>query len=231
MILRAAFLCAALSAGAASAEITAAQYDSETKRYDHGILGDKVEFGALVLILKSGTRLRLTLPETRVFEDLAPRLADLDGDGLPEVIVVETDIALGAQLAVYGEAGKIAATPFIGRTHRWLAPVGAADLDGDGHVEIAYVETPHLGKTLKIVRLEGDRLVPVAMAKGLTNHKIGDPFIQGSIADCDGHPTILTADANWARVMATTLAKGKLSSRDLGRYTGPASLDALAICR
>src|SRR5690606_33675671 len=129
---------------------------------------------------------RIVLPHTRVFEDIEPRLADLDGDGAPEAIVVETDLDRGARLAVYDAGGLVAATPFIGRRHRWLAPVGAADLDGDGRVEIAYVETPHLGKTLKIVRLVGDDLQPVAEAPGLTNHRIGDPFIQGRIATCGG---------------------------------------------
>jgi hypothetical protein len=42
------------------------------------------------------------LPETEVFEDLAPRLADLDGDGKAEIIVVQSHRDLGARLAVYG---------------------------------------------------------------------------------------------------------------------------------
>lgn len=223
-------LAAGLGTAPVWAEIKSARYADETTRYDHGILGDAVEYGSLILTLEGGKRLRLSLPQSRVFEDLAPRLADLNGDGAPEVIVIETDIARGAQLAVYGETGKIAATDFIGRTHRWLAPIGAADLDGDGRAEIAYVETPHLGKTLKIVRLVGDRLVLIAKADGLTNHKIGDAFIQGRIASCNGQISILTANANWSRIMATTLSDGQLSSRDIGRYTDPKSLDTTAGC-
>src|SRR5690606_28377321 len=129
--------CAVLFATAPRAEIRAASYAGPTTRYDHGVLGDAVEWGTLVLRTDRVTR-RIVLPPDRVFEDLTPRLADLDGDGAPEVITVETDLTLGARLAIYGESGLIAATPFIGRPHRWLAPLGAADLDGDGRVEIAY---------------------------------------------------------------------------------------------
>ncbi len=227
LALAAAFLAVASAAGA---DITGARYDDPTTRYDHGVLGDAVEFGALVMEMSPGPARRLTLPQNRVFEDIAPRLADLDGDGTPEIIAVETDLARGARLSVYDEAGLVAATPFIGRRHRWLAPVGAADLDGDGRVEIAYVETPHLGKVLKIVRLEGGRLVPVAEAHGLTNHRIGDPLIQGRMATCDGHPTILTASADWRRIIGTALSGGGLVSRDLGSYAGPDSFSDIEGC-
>ena len=139
-------LCAAALAGLASAAmavgVTEARYLEPTDRYGHAILGDAIEWGALEMQTADGPVL-IRLPETHVFEDTAPRLADLDGDGDFEVIVVETAIAEGARLSVYDETGLVAATPHIGRTHRWLAPVGAVDLDGDGAVEIAYVDRPH----------------------------------------------------------------------------------------
>jgi hypothetical protein len=230
MRLAAGLLAAFFASSAAHAEIVGAEFADPTPRYDHAVLGDALEWGTLRLRLKDGRHLALTLPKTRVFEDTAPRLADLDGDGAPEVIVVETDMRRGAQLAVYGEAGKIAATSFIGQTHRWLAPIGADDLDGDGLTEIAYIETPHLGKRLKVFRLEGDRLVLIAQARGLTNHKIGDPFIQGGIAVCAGRKTILTANANWTRIIATTLQGGKLRAHDLAPYDGPDSFGRLKTC-
>ncbi len=228
-----AVLAAALlvAAGAAHAKILAARYDDPTTRYDHGVLGDAVEYGALVLTMKSGPARRITLPPSRVFEDIAPRLADLDADGAPEVIVVESDLQAGARLAIYDEGGLVTATPFIGRRHRWLAPVGAADLDGDGAVEISYVDRPHLAKTLRVWRFSDGRLTEIAMREGLTNHKIGDPFIQGRIATCGGSPTILTASGDWTRIFGTTLADGKLAVRDLGPYRGPKSFDRIAGCR
>ncbi len=217
--------------------MTGAVFIEPTTRYDHAILGDAVEYGAMRVAVtdRAGKRGRATtvirLPKTRVFEDIAPRLADLDGDGANDIVVVETDLAQGASLAVYDAYGLVARTPFLGQTHRWLAPVGAADLDGDGTVEIAYVETPHLGRVLKIVRLEGDRLVLVAQLGGLTNHRIGDAFIQGGIAECGDGPVIVTADAGWSNVMATRFDGKGLTTKAVAPYAGPDSLDPAGACR
>ncbi len=209
--------------------IRAAAYAAPTDRYAHGALGDDLEWGALVLTV-GGQQRRFTLPDELVFEDTAPRLADLDGDGAPEVIVVESHTSQGARLAVWGPEGRIAATPFIRTRFRWLAPLGAADLDGDGRVEIAYVETPHLGRTLRLVQLEGDRLVPLAALPGLTNHRFGDPQIQGGIGLCPGGPVIVTADAGWQRVIHTGWQDGRLTPEDAGPYTGPDSLAPERAC-
>ena len=230
-------LCAWLVvlAPAAQAEILSAQYAEPTTRYAHGVLGDAVEWGALVLDTRSAgkaTTVTISLPETRVFEDLEPRLFDLDlEDGDAEVVVIESDARLGAALAVYDETGKIAATPHIGRANRWLAPLGAADLDGDGKIEIAYIDRPHLAKTLRVWRYDGGKLTEVASKAGLTNHRIGEDFISGGIRECGQGPEIITADGAWARVMATRLDGRGLTSRDLGRFRGQASLRAALECK
>ena len=192
---------------AATAEIVSATYAEPTQRYQHGVFGETEEWGALAFELSSGQRIILRLPETRVFEDIAPRLADVDGDGAPEMVVVETDIALGARLAIYDEAGFVAATPFIGQTHRWLAPIGAADLDGDGLVELAYIDRPHLARLLRVWRFEGGALVEVAQAEGLTNHRLGDPAISGGLRDCGEGPEMITADAPAACAFSALMAK------------------------
>ena len=77
-------------------------------------------------------------------------MADIDGDGMAEVVVVETDISKGARLSEYSKDGVVATTPYIGQTHRWLAPIGFADFDGDGRIEIAYIDRPHLAKLLRL---------------------------------------------------------------------------------
>lgn len=226
-------LAALLGAGAPAAaqQIMSAAYSEPTDRYGHGVLGDAIEWGALELTLTDGKRLVLRLPETRVFEDTEPRLADLDGDGAPEVIVVETDMSQGASLAIYGPAGKITATPYIGQSHRWLAPLGAADLDADGHVELAYIDRPHLAKTLRIWRYRDGQLVPVADQAGLTNHRIGERDIAGGIRDCGQGPEIITADAGWSRLIASRLdAGGRVTARDIGPHKGRASFSTALAC-
>ncbi|MCB2110036.1 MAG: VCBS repeat-containing protein [Rhodobacteraceae bacterium] len=206
-----------------------ATFSVATASYGHGALGPGHEWARLNIQGDAGS---LSFQDERalVFEDIAPRLIDLDGDGDNEAMVVESSQTQGSRLAIWTGEGRLAATAFIGNRHRWLAPAGAADLDGDGRIEIAYVETPHLGRVLKIARLEGDRLVRVAEARGLTNHRFGEPVIEGRIAICAGRPTILTANADWTRIVGTTLAKGKLAGRDLAAYMGPASFDRITGC-
>jgi hypothetical protein len=209
-------LALVLMAGAAQAErvpapegeVIWADLVQPTDRYDHAVLGDALEWGGLTLTVNTCigcaglllSDITIALPPHRVFEDVEARVADLDGDGRSEVVVVETDLSLGASLAVYGPKGKIAATPFIGHTHRWLAPAGIADFDGEGRVEIAYVDRPHLLAELVFVRLEGDRLVETLRLPGLTNHRIGDAVISGGLRDCDG-PELILASKDWRRVM------------------------------
>lgn len=218
-----------MATSACADTIASADYTDPTDRYAHGILGDAIEWGTLAMTTDNGIR-RFTLPDDRVFEDVAPRLADVDGDGAPEVIVVETLSSAGAQLAIYDATGKIAATPHIGQTNRWLAPVGVADLDGDGTIEIAYIDRPHLAKTLRVWRYVNGALAPVADLSGLTNHRIGERDIGGGIRDCGAGPEIITANADWTKVMATTLADGVLTTRAIGAHADRGSFATALAC-
>ncbi len=215
-----------------------AGFAQETSEYDHGILGGIRDAKGLTIHIQKPGDPRITcpaeviLPAGEVFEDVAPRLADLDGDGLPEVIVVHTDVNLGARLAVYDRRARlVAATPHIGRTHRWLAPIGAADLDGDGYQEIAYIDRPHLAKRLRVWRYRDGVLVHVADLDGLTNHRIGDETIAGGVRECGQGPELVTVDGSWRKVMATRLSGGELSTRTVGAYAGVDSISAALACR
>lgn len=213
----------------AADEIRSARFTEPTTRYDHGILGDAVEWGALELETPGGT-ITLRLPETHVFEDLAPRLVDVDGDGDSEVMVVETDRARGASLALYDATGRIAATPPIGQPYRWLAPLGAADLDGDGLVEIAYVDRPHLAKTLRIWRFERGALTELAAYEGVTNHRIGWDYIAGGIRDCGEGPEMVLASGDWKSLVTVRLEGGALVAETRGPWSQDAAQAALT-CR
>lgn len=192
-------LALATTAAPALADVIAsARYVDPTGRYAHGILGDAIEWGTLELVMQDGEIRRFVLPLDHVFEDVAPRLADLDGDGAPEVLVVETDVTAGGAFAIYGPDGKITETPHIGTRNRWLAPLGAADLDGDGVFEIAYIDRPHLAKTLRIWRYDADALTHAADLPGLTNHRIGEVDIAGGVRTCNGTPEMILATANWS---------------------------------
>ncbi|MBD3662483.1 FG-GAP repeat domain-containing protein [Sulfitobacter aestuariivivens] len=221
----AAMLICLLASSAFAETIVGARFIAPTQHYAHGILGDTTEYGGMMVELSSGQDFLVGFPpRSRVFEDIAPRLWDLTGDSSPEVVVIETNPPEGAQLAVYGvregAVFKIAATPHIGRTNRWLAPIGAADLDGDGHIEVAYIDRPHLAKTLRVWRFKDQMLEPVADLPGFTNHRIGETDIAGGIRVCGGVPEMIVARSDWARVMAITFQNGTFAARDLGPHKG-----------
>jgi hypothetical protein len=148
-----------------------------TRRYDHGVLGDGVEASRLAVETRDGKTIIHALPASRVFEDLMPRLVDLDQDGVDEILVVETDSALGASLAVYAVAGdrivRQAMTPFLGQSYRWLNPLGVGDFDGDGRLDIALVATPHIGGRLRLYQYTAPTLTRFAETGDVSTHAIG----------------------------------------------------------
>ena len=209
-------------------------YAGETTEYPHGVLGDEIEYKDLVLELPTddGTiEARMTLPAGRVFEDLAPRCADLDGDGEEEIVTIESDAEGGASLAVYSRrTGPIDRTPPIGTRFRWLAPASFADFDGDGQTDIAYVETPHLAGILRLWTLRDGQLEELAHAAGFSNHRIGEDFITGGVRTCgDGPSEVVLPDRTWTRLLAARLGPdGRVVVRDLQRSPDTAAIsDAL----
>ncbi|MFQ6553167.1 FG-GAP repeat domain-containing protein [Aestuariibius insulae] len=178
-----------------------------------------------------------------VFEDVAPRAIDLDGDGYLEIITVRSSLTKGAQIAIYGAdktepSGSwgdspyrlLATTPYIGRRHRWLAPVAWADLDGDGAIEIAYVDRPHLAKILRVWRFEDNTLTEVAALEGITNHRIGEPYISSGIRSCGGLPEMIVADADWRSVLGVRWTTNGFDVRRIGPFEGAPSFETALRC-
>lgn len=172
-------------------DVRSAWYVAPTTRYAHGILGDAIEAGGLRVELASGAQTTLSLPDDQVFEDRTPRLADLDGDGRTEIITIRSSTRLGGSVAVYGVRGEalveLGATPYIGRSNRWLNIAGIADFTGQGGLQVAFVETPHIGGTLKLAAFHGNAMQVVAQIGGFSNHGIRSREQRlSAVADVDG---------------------------------------------
>jgi len=213
-----AFMCLLLLATAGSAQTIAdVQFREPTNRYAHHPMGpDVADHGALEITLDDGSRRLIRLPQSRVFEDNAARLADVTGDGRPEVVVVESDHNNGARISVYGIDGLVASSPFIGRRNRWYAIAAIADLDGDGRVEVATVDRPHLRKTMVIWQLEGQRLISVAEYAGVSNHRFGEADIEGGVRNCGAGPELIVARGDWTGLVSLRFEGGILMGQDLG---------------
>jgi hypothetical protein len=201
-----------------------------TGRYKHAVLGDAIEAGGIALADASGSIARLTLPDDLVLEDIAPRpVALAPGGDAWAMLTVLAHRDHGAAPVLYGlrdgAVVEIARGPFIGRANRWLNPIGAADLDGDGRVEIAVIETPHIAGTLVIYRQDGSALTEVSRLPGYSTHAIGSRALGlGRIVDLpDGGAGILMPD-RLRTSMALVILRAGTELVERARVTLPASV-------
>ncbi|AEG94046.1 FG-GAP repeat domain-containing protein [Ramlibacter tataouinensis] len=184
---------------------------SSTQRYTHAALGSGTHAASLHAITRgqNGRELVLELPPERVIEDRLPRLADLDGDGQDEAIVVESHASRGAALVVYAIDRSGSQQRWLERARsepvgamRWLNPVGVADFDGDGHSEIASVSTPHIGGVLTLYRYAPPHLRTVARMGGVSNHRMGSPEQRlSAIVRGPRGPLVVVPDQAFARLL------------------------------
>lgn len=176
-----------------SGDIARAWFAEPTDRYDHAVLGDRIEAGSLVIERRNGARQTLKLGADAVFEDLEPRIADLDGDGHDEIVAIKSSLRNGASLAVVAlrrNRYEIAAeTPALGAPHRWLEVAGIADFTGAGNniKQIAFVRQPHAVGMLELWEYDGKALNKLAEMPDASNHVAGTRAIHMSaVADFDG---------------------------------------------
>jgi len=201
--------------------IVSAWYSPPTRRYGHGVLGDGIEGGGLAAKDSKANLYKYQLPDDSVYEDITPRLADLDGDGRAEIITIKSFLNAGASLAVYGlrknKLRLIASTPPIGLPNRWLNIAGIDDFNGDGFIDIATVVTPHIGGTLEIWSYIDGRLIKTASEYGFSNHFIGSRNLDlSAIADVnnDGRPDIAVPGAARRQLRIMTLSGNRLEKID-----------------
>ncbi len=200
-------------------DIRAAWYVGPTERYAHAVLGDAIEAAGLAVKTADGATLTLELPRDAVFEDITPRLADLDGDGRTEVVTLLSTQSGGGALALFGlrdgADGKalqsVAQVPPIGRPNRWLNVAGIADFTGDGRLDVAVVKTPHIGGTLELWSFNGKALTKAASAFGFSNHAIGSRALGLSAVvemTGDGVADLVLPDAARRTLVAVTYRDG-----------------------
>ncbi len=173
-------------------------YSGPTDRYPHGALGDKTEWSQLAVSSEEpgfgGDVFELSADE--VFEGLFPLVADLDGDGQQEIITTVSHPSNGARLVAFklesDKLVKIAESEPVGTGFRWLHQIAVAPFDPAGEIEIAVVETPHVGGLAKFYKLDGDKLVLTASeAGGYMSHLNGSRNLDQAVAgDFDGDGSV-----------------------------------------
>lgn len=172
-------------ATAGQQDVAWAWLGTPTLRYPHRALGAATHAASVHALVKARTGdwqlVEHRLPLHRVYEDRVPRIVDIDRDGSEEIVLIEADAIRGASLVVLGidhGAGaprlvERARSAFAGSPFRWLNPVGVADFDADGQLDLALVYTPHIGGELQLLHWRPPALVPFASALDVSNHRMG----------------------------------------------------------
>ncbi|MGA8514698.1 MAG: VCBS repeat-containing protein [Burkholderiaceae bacterium] len=232
-----------------SKDVAWAWLGSPTVRYPHRALGSPVHAGSLHALVRTASdtlhEVIYRLPVQRVFEDLTVRLIDLDGDGRDEMVVVESDALRGSAIVVLGLRSQpqinrssnpanamvlteLARSPHTGGTFYWLNPIGAADFDGDGKLDMASVTTPHVGGVLTLYHYRPPLLEPYAKAMDVSNHRMGDPEQDlAVIVELPGlRPTVVVPDMTLTALHALRWEKSDLQTSS-GRWKELADVMAL----
>ena len=161
-----------------------------TDRYPHGVLGDRIEAGAVEIVnMETDERRQITIDPPAVIEGISPMFIDIDPDRVadPVILVTVSDSSSGARLALYNLDGSLRAeSDPIGRGNRWRNQLGASLLGPNGEFEIVDIRTPHLDGVVEYFRIADDRLELAASTTGYTTHVIGSRNLDlGLIVDAD----------------------------------------------
>ncbi len=187
--------------------------NATNQRYAHGIMGDRLEAATLLVLeaadSKIGLRARVDLPGEDVYEGIAPFWADIDGDGIEDLVTTVANSSLGARLRAYiwDGAGLRQAVdgPAIGPGNRWRHQLAAGNFGPDGGIEIAALRTPHLAATMEFFRLGDAALELVATMPGVTTHKAGSRNLDQTAAgdfNGDDRPEVLALDMAGSAIVA-----------------------------
>ncbi len=194
--------------------------------YVHGIMGDRLEAATLlVLDVREGQiRLlaRVDLPGEDVYEGIAPFWADIDGDGVEDLVTTVSNGSLGARLRAYlwdgGGVRQEADGPAIGQGNRWRHQLSAERFGPAGNIEVAATLTPHIGGALEFFRLGDAALERTATFPGVTTHALGSRNLDQTAAgdfNGDGRPEVLAMDA--ARRAVVAVGRDEAGARELWR--------------
>ncbi len=165
-------------------------YNLPTGRYGHGVLGDAIEAGGVVLVATTGGMHIVAQVEFAplVAEGIMPLWVDWDGDGRRDIVATLSDDRNGARVAAFSEDGlSLGIGEAFGQGFRWRHQIAFAPFASDGVEELAVVRTPHIGGVVEFYRRRGSEMERVAQLDGYTSHAIGTRNLDMALAgDFDG---------------------------------------------
>ena len=183
------------------------------QRYAHGVLGDAIEGATLIVLEARDSEIRvlarIDLPGEQVYEGVSPFWADVDGDGVEDLLTTVSDGTFGARLRAYVWDGSRIREEIdgaaIGRGNRWRHQLTAGPFGPAGEIEIVDVVTPHLDGILGFSRFESDAINVVSRFSGVTSHRVGSRNLDQTAAgdfNGDGQSEALVMDRSRRQVIA-----------------------------
>lgn len=160
------------------------------QRYVHGIMGDDLEGTVLMVVAVVDDALqvvaRVDLPGDHIYEGLSPMWADVDGDGIEDLITTVSNGHDGARNRVYFFDGTMILRevdgPVIGQPNRWQHQIAWGPFGADGESLLVDVLTPHIGGIVRFHRYTGDALEVIASIGGHTSHVINTRNLDMAVA-------------------------------------------------
>lgn len=176
------------------------------QRYVHAVLGDDVEGASLVVLAIVNDQLtpieRVDLPGDDLYEGLSPLWADLNEDGVDDLVTTVSNGQVGSRLRAYIFADEGLGTvdgPAIGTGFRWQHQLAWGAFGPNGEMELVDVRTPHIGGIVRFYRYAGDALRIVAEQPGYTSHIINSRNLDMAVAgdfNGDGRPELAVPSQN-----------------------------------
>ncbi|MCY4063523.1 MAG: hypothetical protein OXG53_14220 [Chloroflexi bacterium] len=175
------------------------------QRYRHSVIGGQLAASTLLVLEASEGQIRMLaridLPGEDSYEGIAPFWADLDGDGVEDLVTTVSNGSLGARIRAYiwdgaGIRQEMDGPP-IERGNRWRHQLTAGRFGPDGAVEIVAIRNPHQEPEMEFFRLGDGALELAASFPGVTTHALGSRNLDQTAAgdfNGDGRPEVLAMD-------------------------------------
>lgn len=167
-----------------------------TDRFPHSALGDGLEATSVVAVTVGVNETETVYrSENDVIESIAPLLADVDGDGIDDVVLtVSNDREVWVVAASSTGDGVVAVSDPADRLLGWRHVVAVGPLGPSGQSEIAEVLYPDAQGSVRFLRLNGDTLGIAATRTGYRSHEFGTRNLEQAVAadvDRDGRVEVI----------------------------------------
>lgn len=188
----------------------AALYANATER---ALTGGKMAARALLIVEARDGQIKILtrtdLPGEDIYRGVSPFWADIDGDGVEDLVTTVSRDPLGERMRVYmwdgaGIRQEVDGPPF-GRGEIWRQPFSAGPFGLSGQIEIAAMLMSSAGGVIEFFRYNGDYFIRKAASQGFSANIINARNLDQTAAgdfDGDGRLEVLARDASRRGVVA-----------------------------